>query len=114
METVQLNEKLKKYKQQFKQMMKMYESIRDGYLERTTVTKHFTVLQPVYKLPIHSTPYLGDSNQKELECEEIDKMKKVSAAKCAETEWVLPAVCVRKKDGSLQFIVLYQYLNDVP
>lgn len=59
---------------------KKYESMWECDLRQINFVKHFIVLDPSNEPPIHSAPDRVGPKQRELEIEEIEKMREAGVA----------------------------------
>lgn len=85
----------------------------DCHLDRLDITKHLIVLTLMNAQPIHSASYCAGSKQRELERNELEKIREAGVVKPAATEWATPIVSVPEKEGSLRLYVGFCRLDAV-
>lgn len=84
----------------FNPMVQNNESMNDDHPGGNNVAKHLIVLSFLNGPPVHSTLYRAGSKQRELEREEIVKIRDQGLVEPAVGERASPLVFVPKKSGS--------------
>lgn len=99
-------------REKLKELVVKHQSLWDGTLGLIKNTEHRIRLRPG-ATPVRQYPYKAGHRQRQMEDEQVEKMRKLDVIEPATGEWASPVVLVPKPDGTPRFCIDYRRLNEV-
>ncbi|CAF1537863.1 unnamed protein product [Didymodactylos carnosus] len=100
-------------KQQIRQIMEQHYRIFDTTSPAIAKTNITHTIRTGDHAPVNSRPYRLHTQQQRVLTGEINKMLKAGQIRPSNSPWSSPVLLVKKKDGSVRFVVDYRKLNNI-